>query len=90
MKKKLPAYYRVAANQIQVLTPMQRGVVGAMNLNLALQEALNPEGDGLRRRGFLFQRNGKVMQIRNNYDKETKLFGYEITMRGGCTDGLPY
>lgn len=70
VKKKLPAYYRVPANQIQVLTPMQRGVVGATNMNLALQEALNPEGEGLRRSGFVFRKNDKVMQIRNNYDKE--------------------
>ena len=40
--KKLPGYYRTPASQIQVLTPMQRGVVGATNLNMALQEALNP------------------------------------------------
>ena len=35
-----------------------------------LQEKLNPEGLGLRRGGFLFKTNDKVMQIRNNYDKE--------------------
>lgn len=70
VKKKLPSYYKVPSSQIQVLTPMQRGVVGATNMNLALQEALNPEGEGLRRSGFIFRVNDKVMQIRNNYDKE--------------------
>ena len=44
--KKLPGYYRTPASQIQVLTPMQRGVVGATNLNMALQEALKPTGRG--------------------------------------------
>jgi len=53
-----------------VLTPMQKGIVGAANLNLALQEALNPQGDGLRRGGYLFRTGDKVMQIRNNYEKE--------------------
>ena len=70
VQHKLSRYYRTPSSQIQVLTPMQKGVVGAMNLNLALQEALNPQGDGLRRSGFIFRRDDKVMQIRNNYDKE--------------------
>lgn len=70
VKNKLPAYYRVPPAQIQVLTPMQRGIAGATNLNLALQEALNPEGEGLRRSGVIFRKNDKVMQIKNNYDKE--------------------
>lgn len=68
--KKLPGYYRTPASQIQVLTPMQRGVVGATNLNMALQEALNPQGEGLRRSGLVYRPNDKVMQIKNNYDKE--------------------
>lgn len=49
---------------------MQRGAVGATNLNMALQEALNPQGEGLRRSGFVYRPNDKVMQIKNNYDKE--------------------
>ena len=74
VRRNLPDYYQVSASQIQVLTPMQRGVVGAANLNQALQEALNPAteetGQGLRRGGYLFRPGDKVMQIRNNYDKE--------------------
>ena len=85
VKNKLPKYYNMEARQIQVLTPMQRGVVGAANLNLALQEAINPTEsevfvrgrgavmmpkDTLRRSGFAFRAEDKVMQIRNNYDKE--------------------
>lgn len=42
VQHKLSRYYRTPSSQIQVLTPMQKGVVGATNLNLALQEALNP------------------------------------------------
>lgn len=85
VQKKLPAYYQVPPSQIQVLTPMQRGVAGATNLNLSLQEALNPpeqevfiRGRGavmmpkacLRRSGFAYRADDKVMQIKNNYDKE--------------------
>ena len=42
VKENLARYYRTPSSEIQVLTPMQRGVVGASNLNQALQEALNP------------------------------------------------
>jgi exodeoxyribonuclease V alpha subunit len=55
---------------IQVLTPMHKGVVGAGNLNTALQEALNPGEAALVRGQSSFRVNDKVMQIRNNYDKE--------------------
>ena len=57
-------------NDIQVLTPMHRGVVGAGNLNIELQKALNPGEEGVLRGGRLFRVNDKVMQIVNNYDKE--------------------
>lgn len=78
VKKKLPDYYRTPSEQIQVLTPMQRGVTGAANLNIALQEALNPEGEGLRRSGMIYRLHDKVMQIKNNYDKE--VFNGDIGM----------
>ncbi|MGN0362511.1 MAG: ATP-dependent RecD-like DNA helicase [Bilifractor sp.] len=70
VKSNLSSYYHIPSIQIQVLTPMQRGAVGAATLNQKLQEALNPEGTGLRRGGILYKTNDKVMQIRNNYDKE--------------------
>jgi exodeoxyribonuclease V alpha subunit len=59
-----------ALGEIQVLTPMRRGLLGAENLNAALQQALNPEGPGLTRGGTTFRRGDRVMQVRNNYDKE--------------------
>ena len=70
VRHKLSRYYRTAPREIQVLTPMQRGVVGAANLNQLLQEAVNPGEDGLRRGGIQYRKNDKVMQIRNNYEKE--------------------
>ena len=57
-------------DDIQVLTPMYRGVVGAGNLNLELQKALNPGENAVERGGKSFRVSDKVMQIRNNYDKE--------------------
>lgn len=55
---------------IQVLTPMHKGSAGAQNLNTLLQEALNPHGRVLQRVGRTFRCNDKVMQIRNNYEKD--------------------
>lgn len=78
VKKKLPAYYKIPASQIQVLTPMQRGAAGAASLNTALQNALNPAGEGLHRMGLTYRAGDKVMQIRNNYDKE--VFNGDIGM----------
>ena len=78
VKNKLSRYYQTPPSQIQVLTPMQKGIVGATNLNTILQEALNPQDEGLRRGGFVFRVNDKVMQIRNNYDKE--VFNGDIGM----------
>jgi exodeoxyribonuclease V alpha subunit len=59
-----------AVDDIQVLTPMHKGVVGAENLNMELQKTLNPVKDGIVRGNRSFRVNDKVMQIRNNYDKE--------------------
>lgn len=55
---------------VQVLSPMHRGEAGSQNLNVALQNALNPSGITLDSAGRTFRVNDKVMQIRNNYDKE--------------------
>ena len=57
-------------DEIQVLTPMHRGVAGASNLNKKLQSALNPGGKGMARGSTEFKVNDKVMQIKNNYDKD--------------------
>ena len=70
VKRRLPKAYRVPTSSIQVLTPMQRGVVGAANLNLLLQEAVNPTEILLRRSGLTYRLHDRVMQIKNNYDKE--------------------
>jgi exodeoxyribonuclease V alpha subunit len=55
--------------EIQVLTPMHRGAIGVENLNQRIRDALNPGEDVLLRRGNGFRPGDKVMQLRNNYEK---------------------
>jgi len=58
---------------VQVLAPMHRGACGVTNLNTLLQDALNPAANGKverRLRGRIFRVGDKVMQIRNDYDRE--------------------
>jgi len=56
-------------NDIQVITPMNRGVCGTVQLNERLQALLNPHGIGFRDGERVFHTGDKVMQISNNYDK---------------------
>lgn len=57
-------------DQIQVLTPMNRGPLGTESLNTVLRELLNPEGVTITRGGQTLRVGDKVMQVRNNYDLE--------------------
>lgn len=67
----LPRVYRFHRfDDIQVLSPMKRGLIGSENLNVVLQQKLNPSPAALHRMGRSFQLGDKVMQIRNNYEKD--------------------
>ena len=55
---------------VQVLVPMRKNLLGTDNLNIELQKALNPSGTGLIRGGTIFRAGDRVMQLRNNYDKD--------------------
>ena len=69
--KRLPKYYKVnPITGIQVLTPMRRGETGADNLNVMLQSALNQNSLCLRRGAVEYRVGDKVMQIKNNYEKD--------------------
>jgi exodeoxyribonuclease V alpha subunit len=72
--RRLPARYGLdPLEDIQVLSPMRRGVIGAVQLNAALQTSLNPARSGameVMRGGRVFRAGDRVMQVRNNYDKE--------------------
>jgi exodeoxyribonuclease V alpha subunit len=70
-KERIPKRFGLdSVNDIQVLAPMHKGVVGAGNLNLELQKNLNPSQVEVARGNRNFRVSDKVMQIRNNYDKE--------------------
>ena len=65
---RIPARYSLdGVSDIQVLSPMYKGDAGATNLNLRLQDALNPGGKRLG--DMKFRIGDKVMQLRNNYEK---------------------
>lgn len=69
--KRLPRYYNVnPIVDIQVLTPMKKGVLGTDNLNCILQNKLNQSKFCLKRSAIEYRLGDKVMQIKNNYDKD--------------------
>lgn len=71
VKNHIPRRFRFdPIDQIQVLTPMHKGSAGSGNLNHMLQDALNPQPLCLKRGDREFRLDDKVMQIRNNYDKD--------------------
>ena len=71
VKERIPRRFGLnCINDIQVLTPMHKGTVGAGNLNVEIQKALNPGEEGVLRGGRLYKVHDKVMQVVNNYEKE--------------------
>ncbi len=72
--RKLPGAHPI--NDVQVLAPMHKGTAGVANLNVQLQAALNPGGRGLRTLAAEYRTGDKVIQLRNNYDKN--LFNGDI------------
>lgn len=67
----IPRRFRLdPIRDVQVLTPMQRGELGARHLNQALQAALNPAAAGVSRFGWTFRVGDRVMQVVNNYEKD--------------------
>ncbi|HTG35987.1 MAG TPA: ATP-dependent RecD-like DNA helicase [Thermoanaerobaculia bacterium] len=71
VSKRIPAKFGLnPVDQIQVLTPMNRGPLGTDNLNAVLRDLLNPEGVTVTRGGHSLRVGDKVMQVRNNYDLE--------------------
>lgn len=69
--KRLPEKYRLNPfEDIQVMAPMKKGLIGTENLNTVLQQVLNPKGHSFVRMGKTLRTGDKVMQTRNNYQKE--------------------
>ena len=83
IQKKLPKYVDANPYDIQVLTPMRKGLLGVERLNGILQEYLNPPEKGKTEKEIgdrLFREGDKVMQIKNNYQLE-----WEISTKYGMT-----
>ena len=83
IQKKLPKFVSASEADIQVLTPMRKGLLGVERINKILQEYLNPPKSGKQEKEYgdhLFREGDKVMQIKNNYQLE-----WEITTRYGMT-----
>ena len=84
---RLPRTYRLdSIEDIQVLVPMYRGETGANNLNRVLQDKLNPKGQEMTRGGIRFRVGDKVMQVRNNYDRD--VFNGDIGRVQGIEDDI--
>jgi len=85
IKQKLPKFVEATEYDIQVLTPMRKGLLGVERLNSILQRYLNPPEQGKREKmhgDVLFREGDKVMQTKNNYQLE-----WEIRSRFGlCID----
>ncbi len=91
MQKQLPEYLKVDPTEIELLTPMRRFELGVENMNRTLQEALNPAGKNKREKVFgdvVFREGDKVMQIRNDYKLEWKIFRNTKKRDGLLDEGI--
>ena len=71
MTQRIPLKFKLnPLTDVQVLTPMRKNLLGTENLNDVIQAAINPSGPSLIRGCTHFRINDRVMQLRNNYDKE--------------------
>ena len=93
IQKKLPKYVQAHPNEIQVMTPTRKGLLGVERLNGILQQYLNPPEDKKVEReinGRLFREGDKVMQIKNNYQLEWEVctkFGLTVDKGVGVFNG---
>lgn len=87
VREKMPRYVQAEPYDIQVLTPMRKGLLGVERLNRILQEYLNPPDRNKREHeqgDTLFREGDKVMQIKNNYQLEWEIRGrYGIAVEKG-------
>ena len=78
VREKLPKYVDAKVFDIQVMTPMRKGMLGVERLNRILQQFLNPESSDKEEKEYgdgLFRQGDKVMQIKNNYQTEWEIRG---------------
>lgn len=93
IQKKLPGYVKASPNEIQVMTPTRKGLLGVERLNVILQRYLNPAEPGKEEQeigGRFFRVGDKVMQIKNNYQLEWEVctkFGLTVDKGQGIFNG---
>lgn len=94
VQKKIADYVKASPYEVQVLTPMKAGELGAENLNIALQKALNPAEPGKKEKelsgGRVLREGDKVMQIKNNYQLEWEIrsrYGIPVEKGTGVFNG---
>lgn len=69
VSKRIPDRFGFSGrDDIQILSPMHKGILGTENLNQVLQDLINPKGEPVR--GSKFRVGDRIMQLKNNYDKE--------------------
>ena len=87
IQEKLPRYVDAKPYEIQVLTPMRKGLLGVERLNQILQRYLNPPDEKKKEKEIgqrLFREGDKVMQVKNNYQLEWEILGrYKIPVYKG-------
>lgn len=93
IQKKLPKYVGARPDEIQVMTPTRKGLLGVERLNTILQRYLNPEDPKKNEQeigGRLFREGDKVMQIKNNYQLEWEIrtkYGLAVDSGTGVFNG---
>lgn len=93
VRDKLPGYVHTGTQDIQIMTPMRKGILGVERLNTILQEYLNPPGSEKTEKeygGCLFRQGDKVMQIKNNYQMEWETrnrYGIPVEAGAGVFNG---
>lgn len=93
VKDKLPNYVNASVSDIQIMTPMRKGVLGVEQLNRILQETFNPPAAGRPEKesgGTIFRAGDKVMQIKNNYQLEWEIrnrYGIPVDKGEGVFNG---
>jgi len=93
IQQKLPKFVDAEPFDIQVLTPMRKGLLGVERLNGILQQYLNPPGQGKAERehgDIVFREGDKVMQVKNNYQLEWEIrskYGLAIDKGMGIFNG---
>ena len=93
VKDKLPNYVNASVSDIQIMTPMRKGVLGVEQLNRILQETFNPPAADRPEKesgGTIFRVGDKVMQIKNNYQLEWEIrnrYGIPVDKGEGVFNG---